>query len=127
MATQIFDDDITDETARALWRTVESEPENLIAKGVLADRLDEIGHEPFLAQALRWCMRRGKYPAVVEADGFVMGVWFREGGYDGKGDQHHLPRPIFDGASGMGESASVYLAYAGVAQAIAYLQDTISY
>jgi hypothetical protein len=52
-----------DETADGLFRTVESRPSDGLAKGVLADRLDEVGEKwKWVSYAFRWCMKNDKFP-----------------------------------------------------------------
>jgi hypothetical protein len=125
MATQIqtFDGSITDETARILWRAVEAAPEDMLVKGVLADRLDEIGEWPFLSGAFRWCMRRGKYPRSVSDGHRLLFGWVREG--DGENTPHHIPRPVFDEMGGADANRNAYIAYLGIASALRQLHEII--
>lgn len=58
-----------DEVADGLFRTVLERPSDGLVKGILADRLDEVGEEwKWFAHAMRWCMMTGKCPGVAERD-----------------------------------------------------------
>lgn len=53
---------LCDEIFVALWAAVEAEPDDDSPKLVLADYLDENDDAPKLSLALRWCVKRNKWP-----------------------------------------------------------------
>ena len=84
-----------DEVADGLFRTVLERPSDGLAKGILADRLDEVGEGwKWLAHAMRWCARNGKWPAVsTNKDGTVL--WYLKGGLASYGPEALLPGILF--------------------------------
>jgi hypothetical protein len=122
-----FNRDYPDEIAQALWTAIATNENDHLAKGVLADRLDEIGPSStspsanWLAVALRWCMKHHKHPLVNQTWGKL-----RRKQTD---KSHLLPPLIYDRISGNCHGRNVnknlYIAMLGLAHAFRFIHETI--
>jgi hypothetical protein len=117
-----------DETAAALMEAVLHSPHDGLVKGVLADRLDELGVAPYLAMAMRWCMARGKHPRISPRK--QIAAWVRETNRNRHSKLHYaLPKLIFDqivgSEGGTNRSVNAYIAYVGLADAFMFIHETI--